>query len=86
MTHYYVPGNGEITNEKAKRKLPKGEIGLWNFTANGCKYLAQSINYYSYIAMKCRTNSSKRELLPTQKATSFAQNRPSEHKTLLNVS
>ena len=23
MTHYYVPGNGEITNEKAKRKLPK---------------------------------------------------------------
>ena len=23
MTHYYVPDNGEITNEKEKRKLPK---------------------------------------------------------------
>ena len=23
MTHYYVPGNGEITNEKEKKKLPK---------------------------------------------------------------
>ena len=23
MTHYYVPGNGEITSEKEKRKLPK---------------------------------------------------------------
>ena len=23
MSHYYVPGNGEITNEKEKRKLPK---------------------------------------------------------------
>ena len=26
MTHYYVPGNGEITNEKAKRKLPKVKL------------------------------------------------------------
>ena len=23
MPHYYVPGNGEIANEKEKRKLPK---------------------------------------------------------------
>ena len=23
MTHYYVSGNGEMTNEKEKRKLPK---------------------------------------------------------------
>ena len=23
MTHYYVPGNGEIANEKEKRKLLK---------------------------------------------------------------
>ena len=42
--------------------------------------------HIGYIAMKCSTNLSEHELLPTQKSALFAQNRPSEHKTLLNVS